>query len=131
MSVDPTEIVERFLDGYNRRSIDSMLAVVHREIVLRPLRWVPRREYRGHDGLREWLAAVRATPHAVPVTLVAVRELEAGRLLVEGTLDDSEDTPFAAVYELRDDRIVAVSAYLSEPDLLERVGVLSRLEGSE
>lgn len=65
---DARDLVKRWLTAFNSRSVEGLLAVAHPEIVLRPLRWVPGREYRGHDGVRKWVDDLTASPHASTLT---------------------------------------------------------------
>jgi ketosteroid isomerase-like protein len=120
---DPIELVDHWIQGFNARDEERVLAVAHPEIVLRPMRWVPRAEYRGHDGVREWLRDVAASANATTVTVDTVRLLSDGRVVVEGALDD-QTARFVGLYAFRDARIVAVRAYLSDRELLEHLGIL-------
>lgn len=42
---DPRHTVLRWLVAYNARDVAGALALAHPEIVIRPMRWVPAREY--------------------------------------------------------------------------------------
>ena len=126
---DSIELIQRWLEGFNTRDIEGMLAVADPEIVMRPMRWVPRSEYRGHEGLRAWFADVLASGNASTVTVDAIELLADGRIAVEGTLSE-EATPFVGLYEIGGERIVAVQGYLSERALLERLGVLKDRPGT-
>ena len=120
---DPLELIERWLEGFNDRDEERLLAVAHPDIVLRPMRWVPHAEYRGHAGVRAWLADMLASGNDATVTPDTVRSLGEGRVAVEGVLDDLA-LRFVGIYEIRDDRIAAVRAYLSDPELLAQLGIL-------
>lgn len=46
-----------FVDAFNGRDVQALVAVSHEQIALRPSTLVgSRRTYRGHDGLRQWIA---------------------------------------------------------------------------
>jgi hypothetical protein len=88
---DPLELVHRWLEGFNARDAEAMLAVAHREIVLRPMRLGMLAEYHGHDGVRAWLAAVCASPVQPTVTVSRMRLLPGGRVAVGGQARRSRD----------------------------------------
>jgi hypothetical protein len=44
--------------------------------------------------------------------------------VVAGTIDDGLDTPFTALYTIRDGRIAVVQAYMSDHELLEQLGMV-------
>jgi hypothetical protein len=100
-----------------------MLAVAHREIVLRPMRLGMLAEYHGHDGVRAWLAAVCASPVQPTVTVSRMRLLPGGRVAVEGKLAGLE-MDFVGLYEVGENRIATVRGYMSDRELLEQLGVL-------
>ena len=64
-----------------------------------------------------------ASGNDATVTPDTVRLLADGRVAVEGALDDLA-IRFVGIYEIQDGRIVAVQAYLSDPDLLAQLGIL-------
>jgi ketosteroid isomerase-like protein len=120
---DPIEPIRRWLEGFNARDVERMVAVAHPEIELRPMRWVQRAEYRGHAGVRQWLADITASGHDSTVSAETIRSAPDGRIVVEGAVSD-DGGRFIALYEVRDDRIASVRAYLSDRELLEHVGLL-------
>ena len=52
MCAEPPELVRRWLEAYVRRSADGLVGLAHPDIVIRPFRRVPERDYRGHSGVR-------------------------------------------------------------------------------
>jgi hypothetical protein len=120
---DPIELAQRWIEAFNARDADELLAVAHPEIVLRPLRWGVRSEYRGHAGVREWFAAIEASPEATTVTPDRLRLFGRDRVVVEGEID-GVDARFVALYALRDDRLAEVHAYMSDREMLEQLGLL-------
>jgi hypothetical protein len=120
---DPVELAQRWIDAFNARDVDGMLAVAARDIVVRPLRWGVHSEYRGHAGIRAWLAAVAATPEATTVTPDAVRLLSRERIVVEGVIDGA-DARFVVLYGVRDGLLAEVRAYMSDSELLDQLGLL-------
>jgi ketosteroid isomerase-like protein len=123
MTADAVQTVRMWLDAYVRRDADDLVRLADPDIVIRPFRWVPEREYRGAAGVRAWIAAVRASPSVTTMRFNDVREDAPGRVIVEGVLDD-EQTAFTSLVEVVGGRIASVRAYWSECELLERLGVL-------
>jgi len=121
---EPLELVRRWLSAFNARDEDALLAVAHPEIVLRPLRWGVRAEYRGHDGVREWLETIAANPGSSTVSWTTIEPLLNGRVLVEGVVD-ADGTGFVGLYELREQRIAGVRGYLSDRALLAQLGLIT------
>jgi hypothetical protein len=120
---DQIALAHRWINAFNLRDADELLAVAHPDIVLRPLRWGVKSEYRGHPGVREWLATIQASPEATSVTPDTVRPVGPARVVVEGSIDGA-DARFVALYTIRDERLLEVRAYMSDRELLEQLGVL-------
>jgi hypothetical protein len=90
---DGVAIVTRWLDAFNHRDLEGLLAVADPDLTLRPMRWVQRREYRGHAGIREWLEEIRVSPFATTIRTDSACECSAQRVVVEGTIEDGSGTP--------------------------------------
>ena len=59
MSQENVELVEAAFAAVNRRDLDGYLALLHPEVEFRSLvAEVEDRDYRGHDGVREWWESV-------------------------------------------------------------------------
>jgi hypothetical protein len=125
---DTEDVVTGWLNAYQARDLAGLLARAHTEIVMRPFRWVPRTEYRGHDGVRAWLADTIASPHVGGVTIARVQTMDPACVVVEGTLDD-DGTAFTAFFQLRDGQIAGAVGYLSERAFVEQLGVLRDAAG--
>lgn len=121
--IDSCELVQRWLTAFNSRDVTGLLAAAHPEIVLRPLRWVPGREYRGHEGVRRWVDDLEASPHASTLTTLSIKQDESGLIVAEGTID-SDPVSFAALFEVRDGRLVSVRSYMSDRALLTDLGLV-------
>jgi SnoaL-like domain len=114
-----TDVARRWIEAYRDSRDDDLIELAHPEIVLRPRRGQGAREYLGFDGVRDWLADVGGS--RPKLSLTAVKALADGRAVAETKLDGVE---VIAVFEIRDDRISAVSVYLSNWDMLEWLGVI-------
>jgi SnoaL-like domain len=113
------DLARRWTDAYRAYRDEELVALAHPAIVLRPRRGQGEQDYRGLDGVRRWLAdAGTARPET---GVVGFEMLEDGRVLAETRIGDA---PVIALFEVRDDRISAVSVYLSDRELLQHVGVI-------
>ncbi len=115
----PEEIVRSWIEAYAAYRDGDLIELAHPEIVLRPRRGQGEREYHGVDGIRAWLHDVGDSRPELRV--VSVDELADGRVVAETLIDGVE---VIALFEVRDTRILAVSVYLSDRDMLERLGIL-------
>lgn len=109
--------------GGVQRDEAGLLELAHPDIVGRPLRWVPGREYRGHAGVRRWIADLAASPHASTLTPSRIQLTEAGLVVAEGMLD-SDPVAFTGLFEVRDRLLVSVRSYMSDRELLADLGLL-------
>jgi hypothetical protein len=122
----------RFVEGFNRRDADALVALVHPRLEFFPTVLVGQRAvYHGHDGLRRWMADVVAGGGAHQARVRAVRVLDDERfaVLTEVVVDGEVIAPSAMVVRMQDDLIVHLKAYLSDEQTLIRVGVLPPAEG--
>jgi len=77
------ELGRRFIEGFNRRDADALVALVHPELEFLPTVLVGQRAvYHGHDGLRRWVADLVASDAAHKVRVREVRELGPDRFVV-------------------------------------------------
>jgi ketosteroid isomerase-like protein len=81
------DLIRQGIAALNRRDADGMLATLHPDVQLEPLRAVhDGTVYRGHHGLEEWLADMTEDWEHQSVELQHVRALPSGRALVEAVL---------------------------------------------
>jgi hypothetical protein len=118
------EVVGRWLAAFNARDERALLATAHAQIVVRPLRWGVRSEYRGHDGVRDWLHTLAANPEASTLSTTTIQPLPDGRVLAEGAVDH-DGAAFVGLYVVRDELIAEVHGYLSDRALLEQLGLIA------
>jgi ketosteroid isomerase-like protein len=121
------ELGRRFIDAFNRRDADALVALVHPELEFVPTLLVGQRAvYHGHDGLRRWVGDLIASGAAHEVRVRDVRRLAPDRFVVltEVMIGGDAVAPSAMVARTRDGLIVHVKAYLSDEQTLIRVGVL-------
>jgi SnoaL-like domain len=121
------ELARRFIDGFNRRDAEALVALSHPRIEFLPTILVGQRAvYHGHEGLRRWVEDLRASGAGHEVRVRTVRALPPDGFAVrsEVLLDGELLSPSAMVAKLEDGLIVRAKAYLSDEVTLIRVGVL-------
>jgi SnoaL-like domain len=117
-------IIARWIDAFNARDLDAMLAWMHPAVDFQPL-WLGglRRTYRGHDGVRCWFAALQHWRHQHHIRMIEVSRSDDGEILAIGTLSHQRSanlTPLCALHRLVDGLIVAAHHHMSDPaSLLE------------
>jgi hypothetical protein len=120
-------IARRFVDAFNRRDADGLVALSDPVIEFHPTSLVGRRQrYDGHDGLRRWVAELEASSLGHQVRVREVRPREDGFVLLsEVLLDGKLVTPSAMVARLSDRHaIVEARAFLTDAELLAHIGVM-------
>ena len=124
------DIVRRAFDAFSRRDVHALIALTHPEIVFSPAtaRLVGRSEpYRGHDGLRAYLADVARVweeLHSEPDEYYELgdRVLCTGRVYAWGG-GRAIDAPAGWVWRLRDGLLVEGRVYESRRAAFEAVGL--------
>ncbi len=120
-------LAHRFVDAFNRRDADALVAVAHRRIIFRPSTLVgPRRTYHGHDGLRRWIADLVATGLDFQVGIREIRRLGPGGFLVLSKVhvDDELLADAAMIATVRDGTVLEAHSYLTDELLLTRLGLI-------
>jgi ketosteroid isomerase-like protein len=85
MSKEDVDTIRTGLDALNRRDLDAMLANLQPDAEMVPLRAVlDGTVYRGHDGLRQWLADMAEDWDDLRIETEELRDLQGGRVLVLG-----------------------------------------------
>ena len=114
------DVVRRWMDAYDDGRDDELLALAHDDVVLRPLRFQGRIEYRGLDGLRAWLEHVGPVrPSFAPC---GVDALDDERVLVEGVMEDAGRV--VGLFELRDGKVARAQTLVSDREVLEHLGLI-------
>ncbi len=121
------EIGNRWIAGFNRRDPDALIELAHSEFEFHPTLLVgARRTYRGHDGLRTWLADVVATSSDHKAIATMVRGCSSGDFVISGdvVLDEEVVSPFSMRFRMKDGKLFRAWAYLSDEMLLTSLGRL-------
>jgi ketosteroid isomerase-like protein len=127
---DDIELVRRMLAAFARDDADAVIAEFDDRCEIREPREMPDSPasgFRGHDGVREWIANLRRTGE---ITFEPIRFEERGRLIVvdlvgRGRGESSGapiEWPTFAVVELREGKIARLQAFLTRREALEASG---------
>ena len=122
------KVVVRWVEAFNAHDLDGMLACLAEDVDFHPLRLrgIDGR-YRGHDGVREWFANLRRSRHEHQIVVSETRDLGGGRVLASGSLSlggPVDVGSFCAVNRIHDGLIVGAHHYLSDANMMERVGLI-------
>lgn len=119
-----SQLVCAWIDASYTHRDEDMLPLAHPEIAIRPRAGHGDKLYEGIDGLRRWLAFTR--PARSKIDTYSTEILPDGRVLAEATL---EDLSVVALFGFRDDRIACVTMYISDREMLERLGEVEAPRG--
>jgi ketosteroid isomerase-like protein len=87
MARDNVDLIKEGVAALNRRDTAGMLATLHPEVRLEPLKAVLEGTvYEGHQGLRDWLEEVAEDWESQDVEMHQIQELESGEVLLEARL---------------------------------------------
>jgi ketosteroid isomerase-like protein len=121
-------MVVRWVEAFNARDLDGMLACLAEHVEFRPLRLSGLRAcYRGHDGVREWLTRLRRSRQDHPIVIYETLDVGEGRVLATGCIrpdGDADIGSFCAVNRIDDGLIIAAHHYLRDADMIERLGLI-------
>jgi ketosteroid isomerase-like protein len=117
----------RFVEAVNCRVADQIVALAHPVVEFHPARLVGvQRTYRGHEGMRQWIADQVQLAVEYEVRLKEVRTQAHDRfvLFADFLLGGVVMTPLAMVVTLAEGRIIHAHAYLSDEATLRDLGVI-------
>jgi ketosteroid isomerase-like protein len=132
MSQENVEIVRRWWDGFNNDGMPP-LSLCDEEIEIRnPPDFPVRGRFRGHDGVRRWrdqVFEVTENARVEPEEIVDVHgdgETVLMLLRATGTASYTEitlDVEWAAIWTIRDGKVLHAQGYLSRGDALAAAGL--------
>jgi len=120
-------IAQRFIEAFNDRDAERLLALMDPAIEFHPTGLVgQRRRYDGHDGVRQWMGELESGPSRHQVRIREVRPTEDGfTLLSEVLLDGELVSPSAMVAHFgANGKIVEARAFLSDEEMLLHLGLI-------
>ena len=124
----PDALVLGWVDAFNERDLEGMLARFDPAVRFHPLRLGGLdRSYLGHDGVRRWFARGTQLRHEHLIVLSDVRGAGDGKVLAVGALTLAGNfalASFCALHRIADGLIVAAHQYLTDPDMLEHLGLI-------
>jgi ketosteroid isomerase-like protein len=125
----PEATVSRWMDAFNAGDVDAMVACLDPHVALQPLRlYGLDHAYHGHDGIRAWFVQLRQLGHQHHIVITDIHATGVGHVLASGALtttDQADLGPFCGLHRLVDGLIVAAHHYISDPDMLERLGLVA------
>lgn len=130
MAQENLDLIRRGVEALNRRDAEGILATLHADVRLEPLRAVlDGTVYAGHQGLEEWLDDIREDWEHQSVELIDVRALPSGQALVEAVLrvryrasGVEVAAPGAWLCDFRDGVISRIKFYRDSETALEAAG---------
>lgn len=118
MSEKDLEIIRAGVAALNRGDVDGVANALDPDVELVPLRAVlDGTVYRGHDGMRRWLADMGEDWTRFELHLQEIRELTGGQVLVQarmslrGKSGVALDSPAAWLCELRAGRVSRIQFF--------------------
>lgn len=124
----PEQVVSRWVDAFNGRDLDGMLACLDGGVRFHPLRLGGLgASYHGHTGVREWFAQLRRLRHEHRIVLSEARAVGEGQVITVGSLSLAGEPhigPFCGLHRLAGGLIVAAHHYLTDPDMVEYLGLI-------
>jgi uncharacterized protein len=127
MSGNDVETVRGGLAALNRRDVEGMLATLRADVELVPARAVLEGSvYRGHDGLRRWLADMGEDWDEFRIDSYEVSDLEGARVLVVGRFHArgrssgvTLDQPAAWICEMDTGKVARIRFYADADSAIE------------
>ena len=113
---------------FNARDLEGMLARLDPEVRLHPLRLRGLDgSYDGHDGVQRWFERLKQSRHEHVIVLSHVHGSRDDHVLAVGSLKlagNVEIAPFCALHRIAGGLIAAAHHSLSDPDMLEHLGLI-------
>jgi len=131
VSQENVEIVRRGFEAYSRRDVDGFLSYLDAAFELHSaiIGGAEGKVYRGHNGVREWLADSDESFDDLRIESTEFRDLGdrvlvLGRIRARGRESGLElDSPTGWVCTVRDGKLVTAEGFLSRAEALEAVGL--------
>jgi ketosteroid isomerase-like protein len=130
MSVKDVETIQKGIAALNRGDVEGIAATLDPDVELVPLRAVLDGSiYKGHEGMRRWLADMSEDWAEFELELDEVRELEPGPVLVRATMrlrgrtsGVALDAPAAWLCDMREGRVARIRFFADSDAALAAAG---------
>jgi ketosteroid isomerase-like protein len=121
--LDKQQVARRLFEAFNRRDLESTLELVHPEIAFQPVTAslvADGEPYRGHDGIRRYLADVETYWRELTVDPLQIRSageavVALGRVNGHGPLGAVENAPTTWVLKFKDGLVVQAQIFSERP----------------
>jgi ketosteroid isomerase-like protein len=120
-------LAREFVEAFNDRDADALVALAHPRIVFRPTALAGhRRTYHGHAGLRRWVAELDAAGADFQARIREIRPLRPSGFLVLSKLRVGDEliTDSAMIASVDQGKIVEAHGYLSDEGMLAHLGLV-------
>ncbi len=119
-------LARAYVDAYNNRDLEAMLAVQDENVVSHPAPLFGHRPHYGHAGVRAWWQEMVDRDRWYTVVIRDIRVVGADRVAVLGEIRQGGErlSPWGVVVRIRDGLIVESRSYLSDEELLDGLGLL-------
>lgn len=122
--------VDEFVQAFNARDVEAIVAQCHPGCEVVTLRSELEGSFRGHEGIRRWFDGFVETAHDVTLTQERVETLADGRVMLLGRQTGSGtigavgfDAPLAAIIAYEDGLVKRVRSYPTHAAALEAAGL--------
>ena len=129
MSARDLETIREGVAALNRGDVDGVAATLDADVELVPLRaMLDGSVYRGHDGVRRWVADMGEDWSRFEIGLEQIREVSPGCMLVEATMrlrgrsGVELDAPAAWLCEMRSGRVRRIQFFADADTALAAAG---------
>ena len=133
MSQENLEASRRFVDAFNRRDVEAMIATLDAGIEWHPASTVAlggaASVYRGHSGVLDGLRDLDGSYERLLIEIstfqdVGERVAGTGEIRVRGRASGAElRSPFGVVFEFRNGKATYIRSYLDPREALEAAGL--------
>jgi hypothetical protein len=131
--VEPSKVVQRWIEAHNDRDLDGMLACVADDVEFHPLRLTDgsKTSFIGHDGLRLWFSRLVRSQSEHELRISRLEESGPSEVLVVGTVQMpgfSSVADFYGIYETSGGLIKRANHYISDRGTMETLGLIHTSE---
>jgi hypothetical protein len=116
-----------YIEAYNSRDLDAMLAVLDPNVVSQPSPLFERRPaHTGHDGVRLWWQTMVTAGRWYNVAVSSVRPAAGGRWAIIGEIrhHGELESPWILLFRVSNGLISESRSYLSDEQVLTGLGLL-------